>query len=78
MAADYSYSFPTMTLPSLSMEMLTDRLRGFEALCAKHGVVTRNTRVDRYRRYMERPLPKGWELDKGIHRPAQQPDSAWP
>ena len=48
------------------METLTERLRRFEELCAKHAVVTRNTRIDRYRRYLEQSQPKGWELDKGV------------
>lgn len=55
-----------MTLPSHSLETLTERLRRFEELCAKHDVVTRNTRIDRYRRYLEQPPPKGWELDRGV------------
>jgi hypothetical protein len=29
-------------------------------------VVTHNTRVDRYRQYLEQPAPEGWELDKGV------------
>jgi hypothetical protein len=48
------------------METIADRLRRFEELCAKHGVVTCNTRIDRYRRYLERFPPEGWELDRGI------------
>jgi hypothetical protein len=48
------------------METLTERLRRFEELCAKHDVVTRNTRIDRYRRYLEQPPSKGWELDRGV------------
>ncbi|MGY1988350.1 hypothetical protein ACI792_19210 [Blastococcus sp. SYSU DS0669] len=43
-----------------------ERLRRFEELCAKHDVVTRNTRIDRYRRYLERPQTEAWELDKGV------------
>ncbi len=66
MAGKDAYPLPTMTLPSHSMETLTERLRRFEELCAKHDVVTRNTRIDRYRRYLEQPPPKGWELDKGV------------
>jgi hypothetical protein len=69
-----SYPLPTMTLPSLPMETTADRLRRFEQLCAKHGVVTRNTRIDRYRRYLKRFPPEGWELTReflSIHPTAQ-------
>jgi len=66
LAGKDAYPLPAMTLPSHSMETLTERLRRFEELCAKHDVVTRNTRIDRYRRYLERPPPKGWELDRGV------------
>lgn len=66
LAGKDAYPLPTMTLPSHSMETLTGRLRRFEELCAKHDVVTRNTRIDRYRRYLEQLPPKGWELDKGV------------
>ena len=66
MAGKDTYPLPTMTLPRHSMETLTERLRRFEELCAKHDVVTRNTRIDRYRRYLEQPQPKGWEFDKSV------------
>jgi len=69
LAGKDAYPLPAMTLPSHSMETLTERLRRFEELCAKHDVVTRNTRIDRYRRYLEQlppKGPKGWELDRGI------------
>jgi hypothetical protein len=44
------------------METLTERLRRFEELCAKHDVVTRNTRIDRYRRYLEQLPPRDQNL----------------
>jgi hypothetical protein len=59
LAGKDAYPLPTMTLPSHSMETLTERPQRFEELCAKHDVVTRNTRIDRYRRYLEQSQPKG-------------------
>ena len=48
-----------------SMESLAERLTRFDALCAQHGISTKNTRIDRYRRYFK-VAPSGWDLDQGI------------
>jgi hypothetical protein len=60
-----AYPYPEAALPVVPTDVLTERLRRFEELCSRHGVATRNTRVDRYRRYLELPR-KGWDLDTGI------------
>ncbi|MGY1825203.1 hypothetical protein [Blastococcus sp. SYSU DS0541] len=76
MTGDRSYPLPTTTLPGHSFETLVDRLGRFEELCAKHDVVTHNTRIARYRRYLQQGPLKDWELDKGTfidpsHSPIQ-------
>ncbi len=48
------------------MATLLERLRRFEDLCIAHGVVSRNTRVERYRRYLQVSPRQDWELDKGV------------
>lgn len=67
MTSGDSYRLPTVALPGLPREMLLQRLRRFEELCAEHSVATSNTRIERYRRHLEQPsMADGWELDKGV------------
>ncbi len=67
MSSGASYRLTTMALPGLPRETLLQRLRRFEELCAKHSVVTSNTRIERYRRHLEQPdTADGWELDEGV------------
>lgn len=66
MSSGRSYRHPTTTLPGVPRETVLRRLRRFEELCAEHGVVTKNTRIERYRRHLEQPIADGEELDKGV------------
>ncbi len=66
MPEENAYPLPAMTLPGHSTATLLKRLRRFEDLCVAHGVSTRNTRVARYRRYLEVGPRVGEDLDKGI------------
>lgn len=66
MTGPHFYPQPSMSPATHSIKTLAERLRRFDQLCAEHGVATRNTRIDRYRRYLEQPQTTGWELDRGV------------
>ncbi len=66
MSSGRSYRYPTTTLPGVPPETVLRRLRRFEELCAKHDVVTKNTRIERYRRHLEQRTADGGELAKGV------------
>jgi hypothetical protein len=66
MSSERSYRRPTATLSGMPAETTLHRLRRFEELCAKHGVVTKNTRIERYRHHLEQPTAVGGKPDKGV------------
>jgi hypothetical protein len=66
MPDEHAYPLPKMTLPGDSVATLLERLRRFENLCSAHGVDPRNTRIDRYHRYLEASPWQDGGLDKGI------------
>lgn len=66
LAEEKAYPLPTSTLPGMPRETLVQQLRRVEDLFAKHNVATSNTRIERYRRYLERPMSEDGELDKGV------------
>lgn len=61
-----AYPLPTELPPQHTLDALLRRLVRFEELCTSHRVDVRNTRVARYRRWLERPEPWGDELDRGV------------